>query len=128
LNHGADGLVVGAVHFAGRGDDFDAPFGGQINQLSRFGTSSGHGFVEMDMLVCQNRCPPLGIVHPDWCGRNHHVDAGIGQKVVVIGELLGNAEFFGGGIGSPRSRVADGSQGEPVAEVWLAEVRQNAPS
>ena len=108
---------MGAVHFTWRGDDFDAPFCGQINQISRFGAGSGHGFVEMDMLTRQNRCPSLGVVHADGCGQNHHVDCGIGQKIGIVGELLGDAEFFSGGIGPTRRRVTNGGEGEAITEI-----------
>ena len=49
------------------------------------------------------------------------------KKVGVVGELLGNAEFFGGGMGPAWGGVTNGGEGEAISEIRLTEVGQNTP-
>ena len=54
-------------------------------------------------------------------------DLGVGKKVGIVGELLGDAEFFGGGMSPAWGGVTNGGEGEAIGEVRLTEVGQNSP-
>ena len=80
----------------------------------------------MDMLAGQNSCFALGVVHADGSGERNHVDVGVDKKVGVIGELLGDVKFFGGGMCPAGGGVTNSGECQAIGEVRLTKVRQNA--
>ena len=80
----------------------------------------------MNMFAGQNCRLALGVVHADRGSERNKVDVSMGQKIGVVGELLGDVEFFGGGMGSAWGGVTNGGEGETISEVRLTEVGQNS--
>ncbi len=114
-----DGLVVRAVHFTRRCDQLEACRSSTIDEVGGLGGSRGHGFVEMDVFASSNGVTPLLVVHADGGGEGDEVDVCMGQEVVVVGEVLWEAEFGGGGLRPAGSGVADGDQLDEGGDVGL---------
>ena len=73
----------------------------------------------MNVLARINGVTPLLVVHANGGGKGDEVDVGMGEEVVVVGEMLGQAELGGSGVGTTGSRIADRHELDGVSHIGL---------